>query len=160
MRLIRNYNPTIIIKTEALAYIRQSGGFYPGDPPGKVLIPSTADSLLQTIRQFIDFRGGQARLRMLDQVDTWRHFALLNHFDKLILFKLAVQHIGKIKFLASFAHIMLYQPGYRGNIAIPGPNRFIAVAIETCLFRKLPRPRAIPLWFLDYRWVLVVAPNR
>lgn len=44
---------------------------------------------------------------------------------------------------------MLDSPGDRGDVGIPGPNRFVAMAVETGAFRQCPRFRAVPVGFAD-----------
>jgi hypothetical protein len=53
--------------------------------------------------------------------------------------------IREIKSISTFLDIMVHQPGYGSDVGVPGPDCFVAVAIEARPLGKLTRLLAIPI---------------
>ena len=58
--------------------------------------------------------------------------------------------------LASFFYVMWDEPGNRGDIALPRPEGFVAVAIKAGALGQVACFRGVPVGFLDHRGIGVL----
>ena len=96
---------------------------------------------------------------MQEQVGPRRHGMLHNGLGRIARV-FAGLPFREIERRPAFFDIILYEPGYRRNIAVPGPDCLIAVTIKAGLPDQIARLRAVPGGFLQDRRVVMVAAIR
>jgi hypothetical protein len=87
---------------------------------------------------------------MQREIEPGRHVTCLNFRDNRIGRVHGVIPFRKIEIAAAFVDVALGEPGDRRDVRIPGPDSFIAVAVETGALCEFARARVVPRRFLNY----------
>lgn len=101
-------------------------------------------------------RVAKSRVSMHREVKPGRHVAFLDRLSRVRGVALGFIPFGKIQVAAAAVHIALRQPRNRRDAGIPGPDRFIAVTVETGSSGKFARLRTVPSRLPYNRWIGVL----
>lgn len=116
-----------------------------------------AEGEAQATDEFLRFAFGEVGGGVQENVDVHGHFAFLHGLGGFICFVAALAPLGDVEFFAAFFYVVGDKPGDGSDVAVPGPEGFVAVTIGAGTEEEFAGPGAVPGGFGDYGRVGVIS---
>ncbi len=103
--------------------------------------------------------GRQPRIRVRQQVGPQRHLAIAILFRRLVALLVLAAPLRNVELRAGLLDVALHLPRDRGDIAVPRPDRLVAMAVRAGAEEERPRLWAVPGRFGLHRRVVWSRPK-